>query len=414
MMDSERIFIETLGCPKNEVDTRIIKKSLLDRGINTLDDASLADTILINTCGFLQEAIDETLERIRYWKRKKKSVIVTGCAVERLGKNFFKLRKVESLYLDEISGLSHSYPVKRQRTLPCATNQIFDEGKLYHYLKVQEGCKRRCTYCVISRIRGPLRSRSIEDLVREIEMVKEKGVVEVILIAQDLALYGLEIGTNLVELLKHLPDHVFYRLMYLHPAGISEELIKTIGDKENILPYLHIPIQHISQKVLKSMGRAGGEKAVRKSFELVKKFLPDFYIRTDIMVGFPAEEDEDFEGLINFLEEVSPQRIAVFKYSHEPGVPSYTLEELLEEVKEERYQIAFEVVQNIMMKAQKDLVGKEILVFKDNNDSWSQYDAPHIDFEVTVEGLKTPRWWGKVKIEKVVETLDLVGFPVMP
>ncbi|MEO0229077.1 MAG: MiaB/RimO family radical SAM methylthiotransferase [candidate division WOR-3 bacterium] len=413
-MVSNSFYVDTLGCPKNEVDTRMIKKVLLLSGNSVTNDAKKADIVIVNTCGFLQEALEEAFERIAYWKRKKKKIIVTGCAVERLGVKAFEKKGVVAYYLDSLLGIDGYEQVKKQRALPHCDNQIYDEGRLFHYLKVQEGCKRRCSYCVISRIRGPLRSRSTKDILKEIEIAKEKGALEIVLIAQDLTLYGVDTGDSLVNLLRGLPGGLYYRLMYLHPHGITEELVKTLAEKDVFLPYIHIPIQHVSNRVLKDMGRAGGERAVKRCLELVRKYLPHYFIRVDVMVGFPTEEDRDFENLLNFLEIFRPERIAVFKYSHEPGVPSFNLADLPEDVKSERYQICFDLAQDIMHKAQKSLLGKEIIAFKDTPFTWSQYDAVSIDFEVEIKNVRDRKWSGKVKITEVLDTLDVVGLPVLP
>ena len=411
MMDFSSFYIETLGCPKNEVDSRIISKRLKIQGKFPVSSKE-AEVIIINSCGFLQEAIDELKERVSYWRKRKKKVLVTGCAVERYGTNFLKEKNVELAKVDSIVGDGRGKESLKQTILPNFENQDFSQVTLSHYVKVQEGCTRKCSYCVISKIRGPLRSRPIEDIVKEVSYLQGIGVKEFVLIAQDLTLYGADIGVRLPSLLKKLPEGVYYRLMYLHPHGINEELVRLIGEIPGILPYLHVPIQHVSDKVLKSMKRAGGAKSVRRAIELIRKYLPNFFIRVDIMVGYPLEREKDFELLINFLEEDKPERIAIFKYSHEPSAMSYRLNDLEPEIKDERYEIAYQVAYEVMGKIQEGLKGKRVLAFYENGQGWTQYDAKEIDFGIEIKGLKSKKWIGFVNISDVKDNFDFAGFPV--
>ena len=410
-MDFSSFYIETLGCPKNEVDSRIILKRLKLEGKIPVGPEE-ADVIIINSCGFLEEAIEELKERISYWQRRRKKVLVTGCAVERYGTGFLKGRNLELVRIDNLAGEGKIKDISRQTLLPSFENQDFSRVSLSHYVKVQEGCTRRCSYCVISKLRGPLRSRPVDDIVREIRLLMDKEVKEFVLIAQDLTLYGVDIGLDLGSLLKRIPEGSYYRLMYLHPHGINERLIGIIKDIPGILSYLHIPIQHVSDKVLKSMKRAGGERAVKRAIELVRKYLPGFFIRTDIMVGYPEEKDEDFELLLDFLEKEKPERIAIFKYSHEPSATSYRLKDLEPEVKEERYEIAYQVAYEVMGKVQRGLIGKRILAFYEKGEGWTQYDAKGIDFGIEIRGIKNHTWFGFAEISKIKENLDFVGFPL--
>ncbi|MDI6850919.1 MAG: MiaB/RimO family radical SAM methylthiotransferase [bacterium] len=411
MMDFSSFYIETLGCPKNEVDSRIISKRLKLQGKFPASSKE-AEVIIINSCGFLQEAIGELKERVSYWRRRKKKVLITGCAVERYGNDFLKEKDVELAKIDTIAGEGRENKCLKQTILPNFENQDFSKVTLSHYVKVQEGCIRKCSYCVISKIRGPLRSRPINDIVKEIAYLRDIGVKEFVLIAQDLTLYGADIGVNLLSLLERLPVGPYYRLMYLHPHGINEKLIRLIREIPGILPYLHVPIQHVSDRVLKSMKRAGGERSVKRAIELVRKYLPGFFIRVDIMVGYPLEGEQDFELLINFLEKEKPERIAIFKYSHEPSASSYTLNDLEPEIKDERYEIAYQVAYEVMGKVQEGLKGKSVLAFYENGEGWTQYDAKEIDFGIEVKGLRNRKWVGFVKISDVKDNFDFVGFPV--
>lgn len=412
MTDFNSFYVETLGCPKNEVDTRVIYKALIDKGLRP-SPSKQAEIIIINSCGFLQEALKELEERIAFWQRRKKEILVTGCAVERLGKNSFKNRNLRAAYIDELTGIQKTKHAK-QLTLPTKDNQCFCGQSLFHYVKIQEGCSRRCSYCVISKIRGPLRSRPPVDILDEIKMRYDAGAKEFILIAEDLTLYGIDIGETLEKLLLKLPEGPWYRLMYLHPHGLNEKVICTIRDTNGILPYLHVPVQHVSERVLKSMKRAGGRKAVLRSIELIRKYLKGFFVRVDIMVGFPEESDNDFKLLLDFVEKEQPERISVFKYSHEPGTSSFEFEDLDPELKEDRFQMAFEVAREVMYRVQKRLIGEDILVFKNGNETWSQFDAPFVDFRVLLPRSTGKNFVGKVRITDVREDLDVVGMLLKP
>jgi len=420
-MAIEKIFIHTLGCPKNEVDSRAIAYFLRDSNCVLSSDPREANIIVLNTCGFLKEAIQESLEYLDFWRRLGKKVVVTGCAVERLKKRFWMEQGAIVVRLDEIPYISlllkgerispHPYP---QRFLPHTCNQEFSqENEIFSYVKIQEGCIRRCSYCVIPQIRGRIRSRTPEDILKEITILQSIGVREIILIAQDLTLYGKDIGTELITLLKMTEKlDIKLRLMYLHPGGITKELLRVISNSDNILPYLHIPIQHISSRVLKDMKRAGGRERILKVVEWVRNLLPAYFIRTDIMVGFPGERDEDFKELLDFIEDVKFERIAVFRYSKEEGAYSTKLKDVDEDTIEERFEVASMVAENVMEHVQKGFIGKEIEVIVHRDGSVrSVYDAPFIDFEVKTDGDLSPGFH-RFKISGTDESLNLVGFPL--
>ena len=420
-MAIEKIFIHTLGCPKNEVDSRAIAYFLKDSECVLTLDPREAKIIILNTCGFLKEAIQESLEYVSFWRKLGKKVVVTGCAVERLKKRFWIEHGAVAIRLDEMPNISlllkgekispHPYP---QRFLPLSCNQEFtQENEIFSYVKIQEGCIRRCSYCVIPQIRGRIRSRAPHDILQEITILESRGVREIVLIAQDLTLYGRDIGTDLNILLKMMEKlDVKLRLMYLHPGGITKELIKVISYSENILPYLHIPIQHISSRILKDMKRAGGKDQIMKVVSWVRNLLPTYFIRTDIMVGFPGESDEDFKELLDFIEDVKFERIAVFRYSKEEGALSAKLKDVDEDIIEERFEVASMVAEGVMEKVQEGLVGKEVevIVHKDGTVR-SVYDAPFIDFEIKTDHDLSPGFH-RFKISGTDDSLNLVGFPL--
>ena len=251
----------------------------------------------------------------------------------------------------------------------------------FAYIKIQEGCSRRCTFCTIPSIRGKPRIREIESVVKEAKKLAENGKKEIILVGEDLTLYK-----NLIDLLKALvkiSEIKLIRLLYLHPQGLKKDLLLFIKDNPKIARYLHIPIQHANGKILRLMGRAGGERAVKKSIELVRDTLEDAYIRTEVMVGFPEETEREFNELLKFLEEYQIERIGVFKYSREEGTKSFSMPQVDEETKEERFERATLLASMLMEKAQKRLHNTRVRIITDTPTlGRTEFDAPASDFTV--------------------------------
>lgn len=393
----------TLGCPKNEVDTAYYIKKLQDLGHHFVYDAEKADYIFLNTCAFIKDAISESLETYEELTKKytKERVIITGCLVERLkhrlegvkfirGDDIEKINEViEGTYVPDFS--------KKQQFIYNGERFCIDNLP-YAYIKIQEGCSRKCAFCTIPLIRGKPRTRSILSIKNEALELASKGKKEIILVGEDLTLYK-----DLIPLLKELTkikDVKLIRLMYLHPNGVKKELLRYISDNPKMAKYLHIPIQHISDKVLKKMGRRGGERAVRKAIEYARELLPDAFIRTEIMVGFPGEDERDFEKLLYFLEEMHIERIGVFKYSNEEGAKSFRFTQVQDEIKEERFQRAYLLASLLMEEAKKKLNNKKIRVISDTSTiGRTEFDAPSSDFTVRFSKKTKP---GNIYKKKIV------------
>ncbi len=381
-----KFSVVTLGCPKNEVDSEYYAHKLSNLGYKYVESPDDADFILLNTCAFIKDAISESFETYESLKKKhgKEKVIITGCLVERLKHDLGCAKFIRGDDIHRIDeALKDKYtPVftKKQRFLYNG-ERICSMYMPYAYIKIQEGCSRRCTFCTIPGIRGKPRSRDIKSVVEEANRLAETGKKEIILVGEDLTLYKDLIP--LLERLVKINDIKLIRLLYLHPQGLKNELLNFIKDNPKIARYLHIPIQHASNKVLKLMGRSGGERAVRKSIETVRKVLPGAFIRTEIMVGFPGESERDFDMLLNFLETYHIERIGIFKYSREAGTKSFSMPQVEDEVKEERFERASLLASLLMEKAQKRLHRKRVRVIADTKEvGRTEFDAPSSDFTV--------------------------------
>ncbi len=403
-----KFSIVTLGCPKNEVDSEFYAKKLTEKGhkLTTLKDAEF---VILNTCAFIKDAISESLETYNELKKQfgEDRIILTGCLVERLKHNI----KARFIRPDDIEDIEKIFSQTYSPSFIHKQKLLYNGERLplsalpYAYIKIQEGCSRKCTFCTIPSIRGKPRYRSIESVIDEARKLAKEGKREIILVGEDLTLYK-----DLIPLLKALNriNHIkLIRLLYLHPQGIKRDLLLFVKDNPKIARYFHIPIQHASEKVLRLMGRAGGERAVKKSIELVRSILPEAFIRTEIMVGFPEETETDFNTLLKFLEEYHIERIGVFMYSREEGTKSFSMPQIEEEIKKERYERASLLASLLMEKAQKKLHNKKIRLIADTEYTGrTEFDAPSSDFVVRFE---KPQEIGAIfkKIVKYTGELEL-------
>ena len=363
---SKSVYIDTLGCAKNEYDSQVLAKYLTSQGCLITDDPLESDILIVNTCGFIEAAKIESINRIMEMvniKGDKKRLIITGCLSERYhdelakeipeadliaGVNqYFKLSDI----IKEIN-LDSNETFENKDIVGENTNQILEYNKreiplgtYSSFIKVAEGCDNTCAFCAIPSIRGRYRSKKIEDIVREAEDLSLKGVKELILIAQDLSVYGKDIygKIELVTLLKELckVDGIrWIRLMYMYDNNITEELIKTIKEEPKICNYIDIPIQHISDKILKRMRRKSSSSSIKSTINMMRSIIPDMCIRSTLMAGFPGETEEDFNELLEFIREYKLDRIGVFSYSDEDGTLAYNMDgKLDDETKKNRVDI---------------------------------------------------------------------------
>ncbi len=330
----------SLGCPKNRVDTERILSTLFDRGYTHADDPLTAGYIVINTCAFIEPAVEESIDAILDIKAEHPEafVIVAGCLPLRYREDLVNSLPEIDLFLtpDRIHELPDLIAAKNAPTSPDDT--IYGSsvsGRVlttpgYAYLKIAEGCSRKCAYCTIPSIRGPLKSYDREMLAQEAESLASCNVRELVLVAQDLTAYGVDRNekhslTNLLKRLNMISEIRWIRLMYLYPDGIPRSLPELMKNSEKILPYMDIPFQHVSDHVLKSMGRPWKRNRIRKLVDNLRNEIPGLVLRTTFMVGFPTERDKDFQELRDFVEEFRIEHVGVFTYSPEEGTPAFNL-----------------------------------------------------------------------------------------
>ncbi|CDA90472.1 ribosomal protein S12 methylthiotransferase RimO [Firmicutes bacterium CAG:238] len=403
-----KVFIDTLGCPKNFNDTQTAKGFLEGAGYETVQDPENADAIIINTCGFINDAKKESIERIFdycAYKEAGKKIIVSGCLSQRYGNELFEempevdcflgVNEYERLpeILKTLDSRSKHITNSYADVLPRMCRKL-DDNCFSSTVKIAEGCNNRCAYCVIPSIRGGYRSKTIEDILEETKQLAAAGCKELILIAQDVTNYGVDLYGEymLPELLKKLCriDGIeWIRLMYCYEDRITDELIEVMAEEPKICKYIDIPIQHSSDDVLKAMLRRSTEESIRNTIARLKARIPDIHIRTTLIVGFPGETDEDYEKLLEFVEEMRFARLGVFAYSQEENTVAGEMQDQVdEEIKEERLTGIMRAQLEISLESNKEKIGKTFKVLVEERDEDGSYigrtefDAPEIDNSV--------------------------------
>ena len=410
-----KIALESLGCSKNLVDAEIMLGMLNKDGHQLVGDCEDADVVIVNTCGFIEDAKQESIDSIvRYAELKNEGVIkyllVSGCLAQRYTDELLEsVPEIDAIIgtgsYDKITEIVDNLPEDKEKVVRMDDiNFSFDETLPRYvstppylaYLKIGEGCDNNCTYCIIPKLRGKYRSREMDELIKEAEGLKERGVRELVVIAQDTTVYGTDLYGKpaLAELLEKLAklDFDWIRVLYSYPEGITEEIVDVIAKYDNICSYFDIPMQHASDRILKLMNRKTSRAELKAKVEMIRNKIPDAVIRTTFIVGFPGETDEDFEKLLDFVEEMQLDRMGAFKYSREEGTPADLLPDHLdEEVKKERLDRIMMVQQGISEERNQSNVGKTMKVLiEDKVDDTlyigrSQKDAEDIDSVVYVE-----------------------------
>ncbi len=417
-MNANLAFI-SLGCDKNLVDSEVMLGLCRKEGINIIQEEEKADVIVINTCCFINDALEESIDTILQAGKLKetgncKAIIVAGCLGQRYEKEIFdELPEVDAIlgtteYESIVEAVKAVLEGKKIKTLGDFDKVMKDENNSinrvvttaghYAYLKIAEGCDSHCTYCVIPSLRGKYRSRSMESLIEETKTLAEQGVKELILVAQDTAVYGKDIyGKSVLnELLKNIckVDGIeWVRLLYCYPENITDETIEVMASEKKILHYLDMPVQHGSDSVLKRMGRRSTAKLIKEKVEKLRKDMPDIAIRTSIITGFPQENGEEFGALAEFIQDIGFDRLGVFTYSREEGTPAAKMDgQISEELKQERKDIIMDIQRNISAEKCRSFEGKELKVIiegklPDDNIycARSYRDAPEIDGLVFVK-----------------------------
>ena len=383
----------SLGCSKNLIDTEVTIGLFKDNNYKIVNNPEEADILVINTCGFIEsakeEAINTILEMAEYKKRRCKYLIAMGCLVQRYYDDLIKAlpevdlfikideynqlwNKIEDLIKRDIvekSKIKTSTKISEIKPLPMPTYNEFMErvvttGKNYAYLKIGEGCSNKCTYCAIPYIRGPFVSRKMEDVLDEAEMLARKGIKELIVIAQDTTKYGVDIYgesklAELLEKLSKIKGIEWIRFLYSYPEGITDKLIETVANNDKIAKYFDIPIQHISDTILKKMNRKTSKENIIKILEKIRNKIPNVTLRTSLIVGFPGETKENFEELLEFVKDTKFDKLGTFMYSKEEGTPAAKLPNQIHgNTKKARYNKIMEAQQEISKQILEEKIGK--------------------------------------------------------
>lgn len=416
----KRVAFISLGCDKNLVDSEVALGNLLVHGYNCIVPPEEAEWIFLNTCAFIRPSCDETEAWIRKLVRLKKEdprkkIAVLGCYVERFRERA-SLRYREVDYWVGVHDIFHLPQILSQGRKGLFLGsppsiythedpRILSTPPHYAYVKIAEGCSHRCSFCLIPSIRGPLRSRPIPSIIAEARSLWEGGVREIILVAQDLTSYGIDLyrKRSLPDLLwalaTNLPGKVWIRLLYLSPEGITGELIEAIASIPHVVKYLDIPLQHVDPFILQRMRRFYNFTEIRKTLERLRERIPTIALRTTFMVGFPGEEEEHFQNLLKFVAEFQFERVGIFQYSDEEGTFSFSLEpKVPEEIKEYRYRCLAETQRSIMEKIHRSFLGEVFEVLLDRGPvqdtkgvfflGRTQKDAPQVDCQVKVRPKK--------------------------
>jgi ribosomal protein S12 methylthiotransferase len=401
-----KLGIISLGCDKNRVDTEIILGKLVDK-FEITNDPKEADIIIVNTCGFIesskQESINTILEMAEYKRMYNcKVLIATGCLTQRYKEDLQNLMPEIDIILgvndyDKIASVIEKFYNAKEKILLCSDNDVINEGqrvittgKNYAYVRISEGCNNNCTYCAIPKIRGPYRSRSMENIIKEVESLAKQGIEELILIGQDTTMYGIDIYgekrlDKLINEISKVERIKWIRLLYAYPEEITDELIDEIANNPKVCKYIDMPIQHISNNILKRMGRRGNKEKIQSVINKLKTKVKDIALRTTFIVGFPGETDEDFKELLKFVEETKFTHMGVFKYSQEEGTAAAKMKELVsQDIMEKREEEIMLLQQEISLKNNIDKVGKvySTLIEKIEDNYFigrTEHMAPEID-----------------------------------
>ena len=437
----KKIYMHSLGCSKNLVDSEHMVGILEKKGFKTTDYADKADYIIINTCSFISEAQQESVDailsaaEIKNDVNNKAKIIVTGCLAQRFGEELSKeIPEVDIIVgtsgFEKIDEYIEKYENSKQVLVDTDMRDL-DEDNLprntltdnwYAYLKIAEGCSNHCTYCVIPRLRGPYKSRKIEKIVEDAKDLVQQGAKEIIIIAQDTSKYGIDLYGEkklheVIQKVSEIDGVEWIRIHYLYPEDIYDELINEFKHNDKLLKYFDIPLQHINDRILKRMNRNTNKQQIIDLINKIRREVQGAVIRTSLITGFPGETQEEHEELMKFLQDYKLDRVGIFKYSREEDTPAYKLpEQIDEEVKEERHNELMELQQGISYEISLSKIGNtyDVLIEeKDVENIWvgrTYMDSVDIDGVVYVtsdEDLELGSIY-KVKINDALE-YDLMG-----
>ncbi|MDP5273511.1 30S ribosomal protein S12 methylthiotransferase RimO [Chengkuizengella axinellae] len=416
---SEKVKLVTLGCEKNLVDSEIMSGLIHERGYSITEDQNDATVIIVNTCGFIDAAKEESVNTILDLSDLKttaslKALIVSGCLTQRYKEELMQempeidgivgtgdFDKINQIIDEALEGNKPAYVGNPIFNYETALPRKVTTPRYTAYVKIAEGCDNACTFCSIPIMRGAFRSRSIESVLAEVEQLAEQGVKEISLIAQDSTNYGTDLYDQfmlptLLNQVSEVKGIEWVRLHYAYPGFFTDELIDTIAKNPKICKYIDMPLQHSEDQILKRMRRPGRQTDTRALIKKIRERIPEVSLRTSLIVGFPGETEEDFQKLCDFVKEIKFDRLGVFTYSQEQDTPASRLpDQLPEDVKERRSNILMEIQREISKEQNNKHIGKilDVLIerYDGRNDVYigrSQYDAPEIDGEVFVSNIK--------------------------
>ena len=434
-----KVSIVTLGCSKNEIDSELMMSMLKNNNYIITNSINEADIIIVNTCGFIDKAKEESIETI--WEMTKykregncKYLILSGCLAERYSKELLdEIPEVDGIVgtgnIKDISSIIDNINKNKKKVKKVGNvNEKYLEGinrisfKPTEYVRISEGCNNFCTYCIIPKLRGKHRSRKMDDIIKEVEYLANNGVKEIILIGQNTSDYGIDLYGNycldkLLDELNKIEGIVWIRILYLYPDNFTDSLIKAIKGNEKIVKYVDIPLQHINNSVLKRMNRKTTKEDIVSLIGKLRKEIPNIIIRTTFIVGFPGETEEDFNELADFIKEVRFDRLGVFTYSREEGTPAYDLpNQVPDNIKELRRNKIMEIQKEISEIIMEEKIGKIINVLIEDvveNNTYigrSYMDSPDIDGVVYINSHIDLEAGTFVNV-KIVDSLeyDLIG-----
>lgn len=418
-----KVSLLSLGCPKNLVDSEKLLKKLEEKGIFYSSNPDESDILIINTCGFIGSAKKESIEEIlklSKLKGKNKKLLVFGCLAKRHGEDL----KREIPEIDALWGVGDDDKIVEYctgiitKSTQTKTSEMLTETP-YAYLKIAEGCDKKCSYCVIPQIRGRFHSIPPEAILEEAKVLIQSGKKELILIAQDITEYGTDLKdydlSRLIRDIASLKGDFWIRLLYLYPTSITDELIETIATEDKVCNYIDMPLQHTEKKILELMGRGGSRSYFEKLIAKIRHIIPDVNIRTTLIVGFPRETDAEFNAMIKFVQRIKFDRLGVFTYSKEEGSTAYKLKgQVSKKIKSERFSRIMTLQSEISLEKNKKLVGKSFKALIDDIEDniavariYSQ--APEIDGVVLIHDSKAEKGcFVNVKIEEAYD-YDLKG-----
>ncbi|MCI5729786.1 MAG: 30S ribosomal protein S12 methylthiotransferase RimO [Clostridia bacterium] len=432
-----RVGMISLGCAKNQVDGEMLMAALEENGFELSDDVGICDIAIINTCGFIESAKKESIEEILELCKLKEEgriqkIVVTGCLAQRYQEEIRReIPEVDAVlgigangeiasYLKKMweeNTVVESFPPKTE--MPLCGSRTLTTPSYYAYLKIAEGCSNGCSYCAIPKIRGPYRSRPMESILAEAKGLAENGCRELVIIAQDTSRYGLDLYgeprlPQLLTELSHLENIRWIRLLYCYPDYITDELLTVIRDVKKVVPYIDLPLQHVSGKILKAMNRGGDRAALTEQIRHIREMVPGITLRTTLITGFPGETEEDFNELAEFVHEMKFERLGCFAYSQEEGTPAAALpDQLPQEVKEHREEVIMEDQMAIMLEKGEEMVGKTVEVLTEGFDRYAecyfgrtQADAPDVDGKVFFVAQRKKPHYGQFVHVKITECVD--------